>query len=682
MAQAGYTPIQIYNSATASAAPSAGNLATGELALNITDGKLFYKDNGGVVQVLATKGAGTIGGSDTQVQYNSSGALAGSANMTFNGTTLSVNGLTVSGTSTLSALTASTALALNASKEVVSVTNTGSGNNVLATSPTLVTPVLGAATATSVNGLTVSSTTGTLTLANGSTLATSGANSLTMTTTGATNVTFPTSGTLATTGGTVASFSAGSTGFTPNTATTGAVTLAGTLATTNGGTGLTSFTANGVVYASSTSALTTGSALTFDGTNLGVGTSSPAQLFHAKKDQAAYTWARVDNQSSSASAYSGWMLGAFGNSWGMAMGSSAANSNALTWVLDAGGANSEKMRLDSSGNLGIGLTNPAYRLDVSISSGPYSARFNNTNTSTSEYNVVLVGQAASGSAVGYFGTGGSAVGNAAFANNLVVGTQTSSPLVFNTGDTERARITSGGDLLVGTTTQKVTQFGGAATGMTIGGASYPVLALWDTADASYNFMLAQDGGTAFVFNNANGPLTFSTNATERARITSVGDLLVGTTSIGYTSSGSTYFSPTAQYWIGNHASGTASGTRYWGFGLDVNELGSITQNSTTGVLYNITSDRRLKNNIAPAPNASNDIDAIQIVSHGWKFAPDEHVKYGVIAQDLHAVAPQAVKKGDDGEDIVETWGVDYSKLVPMLIKEIQSLRARVAALEA
>lgn len=46
--------------------------------------------------------------------------------------------LSVSGTSTLSGLTASTALALNASKEIVSVTNTGTGDNVLATAPTLV----------------------------------------------------------------------------------------------------------------------------------------------------------------------------------------------------------------------------------------------------------------------------------------------------------------------------------------------------------------------------------------------------------------------------------------------------------------------------------------------------------------------------------------------------------------
>ena len=59
MAQAGYTPISLYYSTTAAATPTAGNLVSGELAINITDGKLFYKDNGGVVQVIATaSGAG------------------------------------------------------------------------------------------------------------------------------------------------------------------------------------------------------------------------------------------------------------------------------------------------------------------------------------------------------------------------------------------------------------------------------------------------------------------------------------------------------------------------------------------------------------------------------------------------------------------------------------------------
>jgi len=67
--------------------------------------------------------------------------------------------LTVSGTTTLSGLTASTALALDASKNVVSVTNTGTGSNVLATSPTLVTPALGtpsSVTLTNATGLPIS----------------------------------------------------------------------------------------------------------------------------------------------------------------------------------------------------------------------------------------------------------------------------------------------------------------------------------------------------------------------------------------------------------------------------------------------------------------------------------------------------------------------------------------------
>lgn len=79
------------------------------------------------------------------------------------------------------------------------ITNeTGSGALVFATSPTLVTPVLGVATASSVNNvvLTNPGSSATITLANGSTLATSGTNSITLTSTGATNVTLPTSGTL------------------------------------------------------------------------------------------------------------------------------------------------------------------------------------------------------------------------------------------------------------------------------------------------------------------------------------------------------------------------------------------------------------------------------------------------------------------------------------------------------
>jgi len=55
MAATNYTPISLYYSTTASASPLAGNLTNGELAINITDGKLFYKDNNGVVQTIAYK---------------------------------------------------------------------------------------------------------------------------------------------------------------------------------------------------------------------------------------------------------------------------------------------------------------------------------------------------------------------------------------------------------------------------------------------------------------------------------------------------------------------------------------------------------------------------------------------------------------------------------------------------
>ena len=100
MAQTGYTPISLYYSTAASAAPTAGNLVAGELAINTNDGILYYKDSSGVVQKLATKG-GVGTSSTTQVLYNNAGLIAGSANFTFNGTTVtiandaSISGLTV-----------------------------------------------------------------------------------------------------------------------------------------------------------------------------------------------------------------------------------------------------------------------------------------------------------------------------------------------------------------------------------------------------------------------------------------------------------------------------------------------------------------------------------------------------------------------------------------------------------
>jgi hypothetical protein len=93
MAQTNYTPISLYYSTTASAVPTAANLVPGELAINTNDGKLYYEDSSGVVRVLASKSTGSIGGSTTQVQFNSSGSLGGSSGLTWDGSFLTTSSI-------------------------------------------------------------------------------------------------------------------------------------------------------------------------------------------------------------------------------------------------------------------------------------------------------------------------------------------------------------------------------------------------------------------------------------------------------------------------------------------------------------------------------------------------------------------------------------------------------------
>ena len=69
MAQTGFTPIQLYYSSTTTNAPLAANLAYGELAINITDGKLFYKDNANAIQVIAWKVTPTSAGGTGLTSY-------------------------------------------------------------------------------------------------------------------------------------------------------------------------------------------------------------------------------------------------------------------------------------------------------------------------------------------------------------------------------------------------------------------------------------------------------------------------------------------------------------------------------------------------------------------------------------------------------------------------------------
>ena len=99
MAATGYTPISLYNSTSAGVQPTTGNLVAGELALNITDGKLYYKDtNTNTIKTLATAANTNIslpssiatGGLIVGNGTNTTAAVAIGANgyvLTSNGTT-------------------------------------------------------------------------------------------------------------------------------------------------------------------------------------------------------------------------------------------------------------------------------------------------------------------------------------------------------------------------------------------------------------------------------------------------------------------------------------------------------------------------------------------------------------------------------------------------------------------
>ena len=242
--------------------------------------------------------------------------------------------------------------------------------------------------------------------------------------------------------------------------------------------------------------------------------------------------------------------------------------------------------------------------------------------------------------------------------------------LFKHDANERMRIDSAGNVGIGESS-----IGSNALEIRRSGAAGIVLKQTGVAQ----FYVEQDTDAKIrVTNSKNLIFSGGTNGTtERMRIDASGNLLVGTTTTAFHNSNSVAISVSQGYILQNHVLGTGSGTKYTYFSYNAGEVGSITQNGTTGVNYNTSSDQRLKENIADADDAGSKIDAIQVRKYDWK-ADGSHQDYGMIAQELQAVAPEAVSGDADSDEMM---GVDYSKLVPMLVKEIQSLRARVAQLE-
>jgi hypothetical protein len=414
------------------------------------------------------------------------------------------------------------------------------------------------------------------------------------------------------------------------------------------------------------------------------------------------------------------------------------NGNANTMSFYANG--SERMRIDSAGQVGIGTTSPSTALHVVDTTGDMLTL--EANSAAASPNIVFKNND----------------GEKARINSVDAG-----ELYFGTGasGTERMRIDASGNLLVGKTSAGINGEGfeaapsGYIAAVRDGGtAGYfqrktsngeilnfrkdntTVGSIGTSPTANFNINSSQSGHVGLEFgspnimpmkdgaladnavdlgvssqrfrniylsginysntiysdlnltlaadynNNSstgNSNILFQTDGTERARLDSSGNLLVGTTQTG--SNNNDGF--TAEPYYGGmeinvgHDGSAANGDSYASFRRTGTVLGSITQVSSTGVAYNTSSDQRLKENIADAEDAGSKVDAIQVRSFDW-IADGSHQDYGMIAQELQSVAPEAVTGDADSDEMM---GVDYSKLVPMLVKEIQSLRARVAQLE-
>jgi len=168
MAATGFTPISLYFSTTAAAAPSAGNLVAGELALNTLDEKLYFKNSAGTVKLLASNGATTNVSTFSAGTTGFTPSSATSGAVTLAGTLAVANGGTNATTASITSFNNITGFTAAGS------TGTTSTSLVFSTSPTLTTPTLTNPTITAyletAPAIVNSSTTQTIALASGTVL--------------------------------------------------------------------------------------------------------------------------------------------------------------------------------------------------------------------------------------------------------------------------------------------------------------------------------------------------------------------------------------------------------------------------------------------------------------------------------------------------------------------------------
>jgi hypothetical protein len=451
------------------------------------------------------------------------------------------------------------------------------------------------------------------------------------------------------------------------------LTFDGTNLTLGGG------TANGVAYLNGSKVLTTGSALTFDGENLTFnGTSAPRLLANMSGAQSTRfaiqnsatngntrlflypngtgNIAAVNGRNSTDTAnYSGFDLAVIGTS-DVRLTSGAEGTGAVLPISFYLGA-SEQMRLTSTG-LGIGTTSPNYVATLYKASLPVLQLANSTSGSTASDGLLM-----------YLN-----------GSNAVISNQETGSLAFETSGLTRATLDSSGNLGIGTSSPTFADGRGIQLNNSSGAARFRVTNNTTGSGTSDGAEFTVAGSDLYVINYEASNTIFWTNNTERARIDSSGNLLVGTTSTNgariqaATSSASGCIATVAT---------ASSGTRYHAVWYEnTTERGSVTSNGG-GVAYNSVSDYRMKENVTPLSGALAKVLRLKPCTFAWKGsgAPGE----GFIAHELAEEFPLAVIGEKDAvktDGSIKPQGVDTSMLVAALTAAIQELKAEFDAYKA
>ena len=343
----------------------------------------------------------------------------------------------------------------------------------------------------------------------------------------------------------------------------------------------------------------------------------------------------------------------------------ALYKDANTQIFRNKGGSTEYMRLDASGNLLVGTTdiNPSGNnvVGTNIQSNGMIRITRDNNT------VIEANRKSTDGNIFVFKKDGTTVGSIGAKDG---------DIYIGTGDTQ-LRFSDGGDDIRPASTNGA----GRDAAIDLGTSANRFKDLYLSGDANIGDLKGTNDGDTRVRFLGSDRLAFNTGGLEAARLDASQNFIVGATTTGTSSDGARLMSDgqarfTTDGSTALYLNRRTSGGSILEFRKDNTTTGSVVVSATT-TTYNTSSDERLKENIADADDAGAVVDAIQVRKFDW-IADGEHQRYGMVAQELNTVAPEAVTEGETEDDMMS---VDYSKLVPMLVKEIQSLRARVAQLE-